>query len=78
MRSRILSAGLAAAFLPGTCSPIEGLLGPVQQGSPFGIVAPLDGGFTVKGLPLLLQGGEGGDPPPDEPVDPPDGGESPI
>ncbi len=78
MRSRILSAGLAAAFLPGPCTPMEGLLGSGQQGSPFSVVAPLDGGFPFKGLPLLLQGGDGGDPPPDEPVDPPDGGESPI
>ncbi len=73
MRSRILSAGLAAAFLPGTCSPIEGLLGSGQQGSPFGIVAPLDGGFPSKGFSLLLQTT---DPPPEdnEPVDMPDGG----
>ncbi len=73
MRSRILSAGLAAAFLPGTCSPIERLLGPAQQGPPFGVVTPLDDGFTFKGLQLLMK--EQDPPPPDAPVDPPDGWE---
>ena len=74
MRSRILSAGLAAAFLPGTCSPIEDLLGPAQRGPSFEVVGPLDDGFTVKGLPLLLQAAH---PLPDdgEPVDAPGGSE---
>lgn len=77
MRSRILSVGLAAALLPGTCSPIEGLLGPAQQGPPFDVVAQPDDGFTVKGLPLLLHEGDPPpDPPPDdEPVDMPPGSE---
>ena len=73
MRSRILSAGLAAALLPGTCTPVESLFGPAQQGQPFEVVAPQDDGLTVKGLSLLLQEPE--DPPPGEPVDPPDGTE---
>ncbi len=72
MSPKILSAGLAAALLPGTCSPIEGLLGPAQKAPPFGVVAPLDGGFTVKGLPLLLQEQ---DQPPGEPEDIPGGSE---
>lgn len=67
MRSRILSAGLAAVFLPGTCSPIDGLLSPGLQGPPLDVVAPLDGGFMVKGFPLLLQAAD------EEPEDVPDG-----
>lgn len=74
MRSRILSAGLAAALLPGTCSPIEGLLGPAHQGPSFEVVGTLDDGFTVKGLSLLMTTTD--PPPPDDedPVDVPDHG----
>ncbi len=59
-RSRILSSGLALAFLPGTCTMLD-----VGIGS-----GPLDGIAPIKSLQLFLA-----ELPPDEPVSPPDGSE---
>lgn len=73
MRSLVLSAGLAAALLPGTCSQIESLSGTTQLGPPYSVAAPLDDGFTIKGLPLVLQAVDA-PPEEDEPVDVPDNG----
>ncbi len=59
-RSRILPAGLALAFMPGTCTMLD-----VGLGS-----GPLDGIVPIKSVQLFLA-----ELPPDEPVHPPDGSE---
>lgn len=59
-RSRILSTGLALAFMPGTCTMLD-----VGIGS-----GPLDGIMPIKSVQLFLA-----ELPPDEPVAPPDGSE---
>lgn len=74
MRSRIVSAGkilstgLLAALLPGTCAPMESLLGRTQQGVSLDVLAPFGGAFSPK-LGLMMSGedppegpGGGGDP----------------
>jgi hypothetical protein len=70
VRSKVLSAGLLAAFLPGTCNLTEGLLAPLQQRSSFDIVAPFDVGFGIGNRQASFK-----DEPeePKEPVDVPDG-----
>lgn len=59
-RSRILSSGLALAFMPGTCTMLEGVMGP----------GSMDGIPAIKSVQLFLQTTEL---PPDDPVDPPNG-----
>lgn len=61
-RSRILPAGLALAFVPGTCTMLDGVVGS----------GPVDGFAPIKSVQLFLVATE---PPPDEPVAPPNGSE---
>lgn len=71
MSPKILSAGLAAAFLPGTCTTLDGIVGPGRQAPLLSMAVPADEASPFKSLQLFMQAA---DPPPeDEPVDPPDG-----
>ena len=76
MRSRlvaagkILSTGLLAGLLPGTCAPMESLLGRAQQGVSLDFLAHFGGAFAAK-LGLMMKGED----PPDEPPEGPGGSE---
>ena len=73
MRSKFLSAAVATAFLPGTCTTLDGVMS-MGGGPPLsGIVAPADEVLPLKSMRFLMQTE---DPPlEDEPVDPPVGSE---
>ena len=73
MSPKILSTGLAVAFLPGTCTTLDGVVAPGRQASLLNMAVPADEASPLKSLQLFMQTP---DPPPDdEPVDPPGGSE---
>ncbi len=67
MNPKILSAGLAAAFLPGTCTILDGVVAPGQQAPLLSMAVPADEASPLKSFQLFMQEQE------DEPVDAPNG-----
>ncbi len=74
MSPKILSAGLAVAFLPGTCTTLDGVVAPGRQASLLNMAVPADEASPLKSVQLFMQAA---DPLPedDEPVDIPGGSE---
>ncbi len=69
MSPKILSTGLAVAFLPGTCTTLDGVVAPGRQAPLLSMAAPADEASPLKSLQPFMETQE------DEPVDPPDGSE---
>ena len=68
MRTKILSAGLLVAFLPGTCAQVDGLLTSLQGQGAYDMVTPFDVSYTLGSRQILFVD----EPEDDEPVEPPD------
>jgi len=68
MRTRVLSAGLLVAFLPGTCSQVDGLLTSLQGQGSYDIVAPFDVAYTLGSRQILFVD----EPAEGDPADPPE------
>lgn len=75
MNSKLLSAGALLGVFTGTCDSVQGLYGPTFGESAFSVAAP-DLDLALGGKLALLR--DSHDPPPEEPLDPPDGPHDPM